>query len=230
MTPHLPASELQAVILDFNGVIGVQPTAKAWDRLAQLAGWPADRTHQFMRAFWARRSGYDAGVITNAQFWSSGLVLRTDRAFADLLPDLIATDVAMWTTVDPAVINLLRSAHRAGTRLVLLSNAPHTLADALDLAEWSCSLMSRTVYSARIGVNKPAVKAYEAALAAAEYPAPGRTLFVDDRTENCAAAARLGMRALHYTGNFADLARYLPQLPPAPAVARSVSSASSAAA
>ncbi|WP_406259788.1 hypothetical protein OH779_01245 [Actinacidiphila glaucinigra] len=49
------------------------------------------------------------------------MVLRTDRAFGDLLPDLIAADVAMWTTVDPAVVHLLRAAHRASTRMVLLS-------------------------------------------------------------------------------------------------------------
>ncbi|MEU1621483.1 HAD-IA family hydrolase [Streptomyces sp. NPDC005722] len=230
MTHHPPADTFEAVVFDYNGVIGVQPPAEAWDRLAHLAGWPPDRTPQFQQAFWARRPGYDAGVTTNAQFWSSGLVLRTDRTFADLLPDLIATDTAMWTEVDPAVVHLLRAAHRAGTRMVLLSNAPHTVADALDVAEWSCSLMSRTVYSARIGINKPSSKAYEAALAAAGWPDPSQTLFVDDRAENTEAAARLGMRTLHYTGNLAELAAHLPQPHPAPAVVRPVGAVSSAAA
>ncbi|MGI5254102.1 HAD-IA family hydrolase [Actinacidiphila glaucinigra] len=230
MTLRPPATALQAVILDYNGVVGTMPPAEAWQGLAQLAGWPADRTPQFQQAFWARRPGYDAGVITNAQFWSSGLVLRTDRTFGDLLPDLIAADVAMWTTVDPAVVHLLRAAHRASTRMVLLSNAPHTVADALDVAEWSCSLMSRTVYSARIGINKPHAKAYEAALAAAGWPEPEKTLFIDDRSENCAAAARLGMRTLHYIGNLGELAAHLPQLHPAPAVVRPAGATSSVAA
>ncbi|MFJ5220158.1 HAD-IA family hydrolase [Streptomyces sp. NPDC088354] len=230
MTLRPPASAWDAVLFDFNGVIGVQPEAQDWDRLAQLAGWPPERVPQFMQAFWARRGGYDAGVITDAQFWSSGLVMRTDRTLADLLPDLIATDTAMWTTVDPAVIYLLRAAHRAGTRLLLLSNAPHCVADAIDVAEWSCSLMSRTVYSARIGANKPSTAAYEAALAAAGWPDPGRTLFVDDRAENTTAAARLGLQTLHYTGNLGALAHLLPQLHPASAVQQPATTSTSSAA
>ncbi|MFF3256059.1 HAD-IA family hydrolase [Actinacidiphila glaucinigra] len=157
------------------------------------------------------------------------MMLRTDRTFGDLLPDLIATDVAMWTTIDPAVVHLLRAAHCASTRMVLLSNALHVVADAIDVAEWSCSLMSRIVYSARIGINKPHAKAYEAALAAAGWPDPARTLF-DDRSENCAAAAQLGMQTLHYTGNLAELAHHLPQLHPAPAAVRPAGAASSVAA
>ncbi|SNT34028.1 HAD-IA family hydrolase [Actinacidiphila glaucinigra] len=229
MTLRPPGSAFEAFVFDYNGVIGVQPPPEAWERLAQLAGWPADRTPQFMQAFWARRSGYDAGVITSAQFWSSGLVLRTDRTFGDLLPELIATDTAMWTEVDPAVIHLLRAAHRAGARLTLLSNAPHTVADAIDVAEWSCSLMSRTIYSARIGLNKPHRGAYEAALAAAGWPDPASTLFIDDRSENCAAAAQLGIQTLHYTGKLGELAQHLPQLHPAPAVRETGTAASVAA-
>ncbi|MDX3075814.1 HAD-IA family hydrolase [Streptomyces sp. MI02-7b] len=218
MTLRPPATRYDAVVLDYNGVLGKQPTASAWANLAALASWPADRVTQFQQAFWSRRDGYDAGVISDAQFWVSGMVQRTDRTFASLLPELIKTDVAMWTTVDPAVIHLLRAAHRAGTKFVLLSNAPHALAEALDMTEWSCSLMARSVYSARIGINKPAKQAYEAALAAAGWPDPERVLFVDDRAENTAAAARLGMNTLHYTGNLGALAEHLPQLYPAPAI------------
>ncbi|MEU6346525.1 HAD-IA family hydrolase [Streptomyces sp. NPDC046977] len=218
MTLRPPATRYDAVILDYNGVIGLQPKTSDWERLATLAGWPLDRIAAFQDAFWNRRPGYDSGAFTNTEFWSSGLLLRTDRPLMDLLPELIEADMAMWTTVDPAVIHLLRAAHRAGTKFVLLSNAPAALSEALDMTEWSCSLMASSVYSCGIGINKPAKQAYEAALAAAGWPDPERVLFVDDRAENTAAAGRLGMNTLHYTGNLGALAAHLPQLYPAPAV------------
>ncbi|MFF3256442.1 HAD-IA family hydrolase [Actinacidiphila glaucinigra] len=231
MKPTRPSAEsYRTVVLDYNGVIGTQPDPVDWTRLATLAGWPHHRTHMFEQAFWARRSGYDAGVVTAAEFWSSGLVLRTDRTLGSLLPELIDTDTRMWTRTDPAVVELLQEAHRSGTRLLLLSNAPHCVADALDGSDWASTLMSKTVYSARIGVNKPARRAYEAALAAAQWPNPAQVLFVDDRAENCQAAARLGMGVLHYTGDPGLLAQHLPRLPQPPAVQRPAAAAASSAA
>jgi putative hydrolase of the HAD superfamily len=117
----------------------------------------------------------------------------------------------MWTTTDPAVLSVLRAAHSAGARMVLLSNAPHPLADALDRTPWCSTLMSKALYSARLGTNKPARRAYEAALEAAGSPRPERTLFVDDRRENCGVAAELGLKTLHFDGDPNTLARHLPQ-------------------
>ncbi|MGX5186268.1 HAD-IA family hydrolase [Streptomyces avermitilis] len=208
----LPVDELEAVIWDYNGVLGLQPTADMWSRLAALAGWPAAHTEIFMRAFWGRRAAYDAGVLSDHAFWHD--LVRGGREAgpgSELLAALRTADTQMWTRTDPAVLEVLHRAHAVGVPSTLLSNAPLPLASALDDTEWCATLMSRTVYSARIGVNKPEDRAYEAALAAAGWPAPGRTLFVDDRADNIEAAARLGMRTLHYRGDAAELASRLPQ-------------------
>ncbi|MCT9105241.1 HAD family hydrolase [Streptomyces mirabilis] len=211
-TPN--GADLEAVILDYNGVIGRQPSSAQWTRLAELAGWRPHETHAFQQAFWQWRELYDQGIAETQRFWS-GLLRsgRTAPAGSTLLAALGRADTDMWTATDPAVLDLLRTSHAAGLRLVLLSNAPKPLANALDDAEWCATLFSRTVYSARIGVNKPDRRAYEAALKAAGMPHPSKTLFVDDRLENVEAAKQLGLQALHYTGDPAALARRLPRPP-----------------
>ncbi|MGI5509137.1 HAD-IA family hydrolase [Streptomyces sp. CA-106131] len=217
----MPGSDLEVVILDYNGVIGRQPTPQMWERLAALAGWPPEQTSDFENGFWARREPYDAGELTTHSFWSGllrgGLTAPPGSALLDTLRQ---TDTDMWTHTDPAVVSVLRATHAAGTRLLLLSNAPHPLADALDRTPWCSTLMSKALFSARLGINKPSPRAFEAALAAAGSPRPEMTLFVDDRHDNCAAASQLGMQALHFDGDPNTLARRLPQpLPLAPPVA-----------
>ncbi|NUP25815.1 MAG: hypothetical protein HOQ44_03820, partial [Nocardia sp.] len=49
LAPQAPSPD--AVIFDYNGVIGRQPTALAWRGLAELAGWPADRLEHFQSVF-----------------------------------------------------------------------------------------------------------------------------------------------------------------------------------
>jgi putative hydrolase of the HAD superfamily len=208
----LPVDELEAVIWDYNGVLGLQPTADMWSRLAVLAGWPAAHTEIFMRAFWGRRAAYDAGVLSDHSFWRD--LVRGGREAgpgSEFLAALRRADTQMWIRTDSAVLEVMHRAHAVGVPMTLLSNAPLPLASALDDTEWCATLMSRTVYSARIGVNKPEPRAYEAALAAAGWPDPGRTLFVDNEADNIEAAARLGIRTLHYRGDAAELASRLPQ-------------------
>ncbi|MEU6324964.1 HAD-IA family hydrolase [Streptomyces sp. NPDC047009] len=213
-------TRLEAVILDYNGVIGRQPTPQMWQNLAHLAGWPTDQTADFERAFWAQRALYDAGEITTHTFWN-GLLGDGWKASprSALLEALRRTDTDMWTQTDPDVIDVLRAARAASkTPMVLLSNAPSPLAQALDDTPWRRTLMARAIYSARIGINKPAPGAYRAALEAAGNPDPRRTLFVDDRLDNCNAAAELGLRTLHFQGDVNELAHHLMLGPLRPAV------------
>lgn len=213
MSTRRPArTAIDVLIFDYNGVIGLQPEPDMWTQLADLAGWPADQVRDFTTAFWSRRAAYDAGEITDHDFWSG--LLRNGRAAPPgslLLDTLRRTDTAMWTRTDPAMLDLLQTTQAAGVPAVVLSNAPHPLADELDRAPWCATLISKTVYSARLGVNKPAQRAYEAALEAAGWPLPERALFVDNLLDNCQAAARLGIQTHHYTGDVRALRTRLPQ-------------------
>ncbi|WP_067845409.1 HAD family hydrolase [Nocardia lijiangensis] len=201
---HQPA-ELDAVIFDYNGVIGLQPTVPMWSGLAELAGWHDDQLGLFQTAFWSAREPYDSGQFDDADFWTAVLGHRPDP---ELLTRLCAVDTAMWTSTDARVVALLHRARRAGLPMVLLSNAPRPVSDALDASDWR-PLMTDALYSARLGMNKPHPDTYRNALAATGVHDPGRVLFIDDRADNCQAAANLGLRTLHYTGSPTDIEAHL---------------------
>ncbi|MEU9430765.1 HAD family phosphatase [Streptomyces sp. NPDC048342] len=202
---------VDALILDYNGVLGLQPMTAMWTRLADLAEWPDRRLPSFQDAFWAPRNAYDAGELSDLAYWAKVLGHHPGPRW---LRTLRAADTAMWMRTDPRVLDILYRARAAELPMVLLSNAPAHLSDALDDTDWRRELMTDALYSARLGLCKPDPAAYEHALAATGVADPARVLFVDDREDNCRAAAALGLRTLHYTGQPADLEQ---QLLPAPA-------------
>jgi putative hydrolase of the HAD superfamily len=210
-SPSDTPTGVDAVIIDYNGVLGLQPTTAMWTRLASLAEWPDGQLASFQDAFWAHREAYDAGELSDLAYWAKVL---GHHPGARWLRTLLACDTAMWTQIDPWVLAVLHRVGIAGLPMVLLSNAPAHLSNVLDATEWRQTLMAEALYSARLGVCKPAPAAYEHALAATGAADPGRVMFVDDRAANCQAAAALGLRTLHYTGQPAQLEEQLLQTHP----------------
>ncbi|MFE1071208.1 HAD family hydrolase [Streptomyces sp. NPDC058783] len=190
-------TSLDAVILDYNGVIGLQPTRANWLRLVRTASWPEDDLAGFQRAFWNARDLYDAGQLSDLAYWAHVLGAHPGSR---LLRELLAADTAMWTETDERVLAVLRRAHATGLPMLLLSNAPAHLSTVLDTHEWRL-MMTQALYSARLQACKPDPAAYHHALQATGVRDPRRVLFVDDRADNCQAAVRLGLRTLHYTGS-----------------------------
>ncbi|MFJ9900749.1 HAD family hydrolase [Streptomyces sp. NPDC091280] len=205
---RIPVSPIgvDAVILDYNGVIGLQPTLGQWQHLARLADWPDTGLASLQHAFWNAREPYDAGELSDLAYWAKVLGSHPGPR---LLRELRTADTAMWTRTDSHVLDLLYRARASGLTMVLLSNAPAHLSNVLDATDWRRELMDDALYSARLGRCKPDPAAYEHALTATGIPDPGRVLFVDDREDNCLAAAALGLRTLHYVGQPADLERQL---------------------
>ncbi|WP_329407266.1 HAD family phosphatase [Streptomyces sp. NBC_00704] len=197
---------VDALILDYNGVLGLQPSTAMWTRLADLAEWPDRHLRSFQDAFWAPRNAYDAGELSDLAYWAKVLGHHPGPRW---LRTLRAADTAMWTRTDPRVLDVLYRARAAELPMVLLSNAPAHLSDVLDATVWRRELMDDALYSARLGLCKPDPAVYEHALAATGVAEPARVLFVDDREDNCRAAAQLGLRTLHCTGQPAHLERQL---------------------
>ncbi|MER7932972.1 MULTISPECIES: HAD family phosphatase [unclassified Streptomyces] len=190
-------TSLDAVILDYNGVIGLQPSRAHWLRLARTASWPEDDLTGFQRAFWNARCPYDAGQLSDLAYWARVLGAHPGPR---LLRELRTADTAMWTETDESVLAVVRRAHATRVPMVLLSNAPAHLSTVLDTHAWR-QMMTQALYSARLEVCKPDPAAYQHALQATGVRDPRRVLFVDDRADNCWAAHSLGMQTLHYTGS-----------------------------
>ncbi|MFF7174770.1 HAD family hydrolase [Streptomyces pseudovenezuelae] len=199
---------VDALLLDYNGVLGLQPSTGMWTRLADLAEWPDRHLPSFQEAFWAPRNAYDAGELSDLAYWAKVLGHHPGPRW---LRTLRAADTQMWTRTDPRVLDILyrARAQAVGLPMVLISNAPAHLSNVLDATDWRRELMTDALYSARLGLCKPDPAAYERALAATGVADPGRVLFIDDREDNCLAAAALGLRILHYTGPPADLEQQL---------------------
>ncbi|MFC1435378.1 HAD-IA family hydrolase [Streptacidiphilus sp. N1-3] len=188
-------------VVDFNGVLGRHPTHEHWSALAKASVWGGS-TGELQQAFWAQRAVYDAGKITEREFWRP---LAGPGAALDQVAD---QDAAMWLEIDPQVLDALNNAVDDGIRLVMLSNAPRPVADLITAAPWS-GLFAHLLYSCDLGLNKPARGAYWAALAAAGNPDPADVLFVDDRIDNIASARQMGLLTHHYQGHPENLAANL---------------------
>ncbi|MFD6175598.1 MULTISPECIES: HAD-IA family hydrolase [unclassified Isoptericola] len=114
------------------------------------------------------------------------------RAEAQMLAEAF-TEAESWA--DGAVVGLLRRV-RSRIPLVLVSNATTWLDDDLELLGLA-DLADDVVNSSLVGVAEPDRRIYEIAAARAGVPTD-RCPFVDDREENTAAAAELGMTTVLY--------------------------------
>ena len=143
------------------------------------------------------------GTFDSATLWAR-LGLATDASALD-------REIAAAYTVTDGLGELLRWCATAGIEVACISN---------DLAEWafirarhfglSAALVSWTI-SATVGVRKPEAAIYEAFRAT--LPEHTHCVFVDDRAENVAAAARCGMHGVLFAPHSAVSA------PPVAAVA-----------
>ena len=120
----------------------------------------------------------------------------TDRRKLDV-EGLRATMTASYRYL-PGVEALLLELHDAGVEMHVLSNYPswwESIEARLRLSRY----LEWTFVSCRTGVRKPDPQAYLGAAQALGRPFE-QCLFIDDRAQNVAAAAALGMPALRFEG------------------------------
>ena len=192
----------RGLLLDFGGVM----TSSLYGRMAEFcveSGLPADAILTALRAPEGRSvlALAEAGRVPQADFESmlarqlglpaDGLIARLVNA--DVLPPRAET------------ADLVRRARAAGIPVGLLSNSwggdGHDLYAGHDFA----ALFDVVVISHQVGLRKPEAPIFE--LAAERLGVPPRDcVFVDDTRANVATARDVGMAAVHYTGEPAQLA------------------------
>lgn len=149
---------------------------------------------EFIDRYWEHRLDYDRGLDARA-YWS--LVVSDGEPDERTLERLIRLDIASWSSLNARTLDILTAAHRSGSALSLLSNAPHELAEALD-DHRALALFDHLMFSARIGAVKPEPAAFEAALQTMSLE-PDEVVFIDDRQPNVEGAIACGLRGILFT-------------------------------
>jgi putative hydrolase of the HAD superfamily len=158
----------------------------------------ADDVEELLVPF-VRTAGGDVGAVAAAYLEAS-----LGRIGADAFWERVGLDAAVESrylaghTLVPGARAFLERARAAGMPVWCLSN---------DVARWAGTirrslgvdhLLRGAVISSDVGVRKPDARIYEHLLACVGCP-PSDVLFIDDRVQNVAAAATLGVRSVCFS-------------------------------
>jgi putative hydrolase of the HAD superfamily len=164
-------------------------------RAAELCGLPVP---EFLRAVWAHRLDYDAGLLEPAEYWR-GVAREAGTHFADsLLPALVSSEVGFWSHFDQRVLDWSRDLRGAGVRTAILSNLPRPLGEELRATSGFLEHFDHVTFSYELRVVKPDARIYRHAFEGLGVE-PGEALFLDDRPNNVEGAQAAGLRAVLYS-------------------------------
>lgn len=175
------------IVFDYGGVL-CRPF-QAWSALAALLCAPAAAVEV---AYWRHRHAYDMDS-DDERYWAAVATDVGGSVSAERVQLLVATDVTGWLHLADDVESLLHDVRSAGAATGLLSNAPESLAAAIERQAWAAPLRPR-MFSSRIGAVKPKPEVFARLLEALDGPAQ-TCVFFDDRIENVEAASSAGLRA-----------------------------------
>ena len=186
---------IEAFVFDCGGVLlqtRDQSFYTSWERRLGLA------SGELMSRLWESDEWRlaESGAITEAEYWQRSalaLGLDDDGQAAQLRDDLWSS----WQ-LDGDVLDIIDSI-RQRFRVAMLSNATDALENMLATRYQVADRFEAIVNSARVGVAKPEEAIYTELLRRLELDA-SQVVFVDDRAENVAAAASLGMHVVWYIG------------------------------
>ncbi len=192
--------DLHALILDYGDVLSRPQRDRCVQAMADRLGVPEDA---FRAAYRQHRRPYDAGLPA-ADYWRRVLdsLGRSTLAMDTVatIEWLIATDVDSWTEYREDTWALAREFRAGGRLTAFLSNGIPEVMARLRAERALGSCFDVIVVSSEVGLTKPDPRIFELCLARLGVDA-GRALFVDDRIENVEAAAGVGLRTLHFTGD-----------------------------
>ena len=210
-------TNVKAVIFDYGDVLCVPPTPKDIEGSAQILGIGSD----LFWVLWHRhRDPYDRGDISPETYWRKVAGDAGKSIDASQVRELAARDVAMWSRLNPRMLDWREDVSTAGMKTAVLSNMH---AEMVQYARKNFPWVERlnwATFSAEVRLIKPEPAIYEHCLRGLGL-APSDTLFIDDREVNLAAARAMGIHGIQFKSiaqlrNDLDAAGF-PALPPDPA-------------
>lgn len=189
----MTAAGLPWVVFDYGGVICTPQPDEDVALLAATAGVPVP---DFQRAYWAHRLSYDRAELDGTAYWQQ-VAAALGRSFsAGQRAELNRLDIESWLHLRAGTVTLIADLAAAGYPLALLSNAPAEVAEVVaDLPV--ARAFAHCAFSCFLGAVKPEPECYQAVLALLG-ARPAEVVFVDDRPENVAGAAALGIRGVRF--------------------------------
>jgi putative hydrolase of the HAD superfamily len=187
-------SNVKAVIFDYGEVLCRRPTPAEIEASARALDVPIDQ----FNALWGRhRDLFDRGDLSSDAYWSQFAKDAGKSLTASQLRDLAQKDVAMWSSLNPAMIGWLEELSKAGMKTAVLSNMHADMAEyARQNFKWLSGLTWVTL-SAEVRLIKPAPEIYEHTLKGLKV-APQEAVFIDDREVNVKGARELGLHAIMF--------------------------------
>ena len=183
--PPVPR-RIECLILDLFGVIVAFDDRLVCDQIAQRCQHPADAFEKLQNLV------SDASLIRGRTSLESLREQLHDDFGFEASPQEFAT---IWTSSYsepmPGIRGLIRQLH-GQCRLVLLSNVDPYYWPTVSASVPELKLFNAQVLSFERSVAKPEEAAFKAAIAAAKAPVE-LCYFVDDKPENIAAAASMGL-------------------------------------
>jgi putative hydrolase of the HAD superfamily len=187
------------LILDYGNVLS-RPQDESW--FAPAARRVGASRAVLQAAYWRHRPDYDGGLPV-ADYWRRVLT-ETRPGHNGSLSDqdlawLIRSDVESWVHYDDQVWRLAEEFRGSGGRTALLSNSGPEVMARVRADHPLEARFDAVVISCEVGLSKPDPRIYRLCLERIGLPAP-ETLFVDDRADNIAGAAGIGLRTLLFDG------------------------------
>ena len=197
----------RTVVFDYGEVISRSPSEQDTSALLAISGCDAE---PFWAAYWSNRDGLDQGTITVPQYWALvaadlGVSWRASRVH-----ELWVADFRSWWSIEPATVDLIEELHDGGTRLAILSNAGFDFSSGFRRSPMG-AFFERIFVSAEMDAIKPDPAIY-LEVARELGIRPDEMIFIDNKSINTDAAARLGITTHHFT-NVEGLGAFLRSLP-----------------
>jgi putative hydrolase of the HAD superfamily len=181
-------------MFDYGGVLSQSQSDHDLALLARAAGVPVP---DLLGPYWEWRRAYDLAELDTAGYWGQvGSALGRSYSGADVA-ELSRLDCASWLHLRAGTVALAEDLAAAGVPLALLSNAPADVAAEISRLPLLAGF-GQLMFSCELKAGKPDPECYEAALATLGARAQD-VVFIDDRPENVAGAAALGLRSVQFT-------------------------------
>jgi putative hydrolase of the HAD superfamily len=179
---------IQLVLFDIGGVLG----SNGWDREQRAAALDID---DFQYRHEETVGAWEAGIISLDEYLDV-TVFCAPRSFSreEFKTFMFAQSVA-W----PDSIAVARDVSKRAVELATLNNESAELNVHRIHAFGLDEIFPTFFTSCWLGVRKPTHAIYTRVLGMTQAD-PSTTLFVDDRLQNLAPAAALGMRTIHFQG------------------------------